>query len=155
MRYLLTALALVAASTLTSNAQTVQPLLDGQNYVFMAQTSQPLSGSERRLTINSYFLKITKDKIVCNLPYSGNSQVASTDAMTSALDFTTAKFTYKATPMKNGWKVRIKPKNEAYLDELDLVIHPDGSATVEATFNGLDNISFAGMVADPSVLAAQ
>jgi hypothetical protein len=155
MKLLLTFLPLFAA-TLTAGAQTVKPLIDTQNYVFIAQSAQPLAGSERRLTINVYSLKITKDSVVSNLPYFGHMTVASTEAISNALDFTSTRFSYTLTPgRKGGWKVSIKPKDAAYLNQLKLTIGEDGFAVVQATFNGLDNISFTGMVADASVLAAR
>ncbi|HEV2354514.1 MAG TPA: DUF4251 domain-containing protein, partial [Puia sp.] len=84
MRYLISFLSFLAAAPLTTSAQTVKPLIDTQNYVFVAQSAQPLAGSERPLTENVYYVKITKEKIVSYLPYSGNSRIASTDAVTNA-----------------------------------------------------------------------
>lgn len=156
MKYLLAILPFLAIASLTTSAQSVKPLIDSQNYVFLAQSVQPLGSSERRLTINIYALKISKGKIVSNLPYSGRMTVASTDAMSNALDFTSGKFSYTVTPgRKGGWRVLIRPKDAGYLDELKLLINEDGSATLQATFNGLDDISFAGMVTDPGAVAAQ
>lgn len=156
MKYLLTILPILFATAQSTTAQTIKPLIDTQNYVFIAQTVQPLAGSERRLTINTYFLKITKDKIESNLPYTGHMTVASTDAMANALNISTGKFSYSVMPArKNGWRVLIKTKDATYLDELKLSINADGSARLQASFNGLDDISFAGMVVDPSLLPVQ
>lgn len=146
MRYLLAILSFFV-STLAASAQSVKPLIDTQNYLFVASSAQPTGGSERRLTINTYTLRITKDKIVSNLPYFGRSTVTPTDAVESALMFTTDKFRYTVTPGKNdGWRIAIKPKETAYLDQLNLTISPDGYAIVHASFNGLENISFVGQI---------
>jgi hypothetical protein len=151
MRYLLAFLPFLApaftANAQTANAQTVKPLIDMQNYVFVAASVQPTGGSERRLTINSYNLKITKNQIVSNLPYIGNSSVVPTDAVESALMFTSDKFKYTVSPGKNdGWKIVIKPKEGGYLDQINLTISTDGFAVVHASFNGLGDISFTGQV---------
>ena len=156
MKYKLALLPVLIVAMMTTKAQTVQPLIDGQNYLFMAQSSLPLAGSERRLTINAYYLRITKEKIVSNLPYTGNATVANSDATANALNFTSSKFKYTITPdKKGGWRVIIRPRDAGYLDELKLAINPDGVAVLYATFNGLDNISYAGVVVDPGALAAR
>jgi hypothetical protein len=146
MRYLLALLPFLAPA-FTANAQTVKPLIDAQNYVFVAASVQPTGGSERRLTINSYTIKVTKNQIVSSLPYIGTSSVVPTDAVESALMFTSDKFKYTVTPGKNdGWKIVIKPKDAGYLDQINLTISTDGFAVVRASFNGLQNISFTGQV---------
>src|SRR5579863_6557736 len=123
MRYLLAFLPFLTAPALSASAQSVKPLIDTQNYVFVAASVQPTGGSERRLTINSYTLKITKDKIVSNLPYVGRSTVTPTDAVESALIFTADKFKYSVTPEKNGgWRIAIKPRTAGYLDDIKLTV---------------------------------
>jgi Domain of unknown function (DUF4251) len=150
MRYLLAFLPFLA-SAFTASAQSVKPLIDTQNYVFVAASVQPIGGSERRLTISTYTLKITKDKIVSNLPYIGRSTVVPTDAVESALMFTSDKFKYTVTPWKNnGWRIAIKPKVAGYLDQINLTINDDGYTIVHASFNGLENISFTGQLMAPT-----
>jgi hypothetical protein len=152
MRYLSAFLPFLAASTLTTSAQTVKPLIDTQNYVFVAQAVQPMAGSERRLTINSYTLKITKGKITSSLPYFGRENNVPSDEVESALAFTSSKFNYTITPTKDdGWKVSIKPKDTRDLSQIKLTISSDGYTVVNASFsgNGLDPIQFTGMIVAP------
>ncbi|HET6253976.1 MAG TPA: DUF4251 domain-containing protein [Puia sp.] len=149
MRYLLALLPLFFASTLTANAQTIKPLIDSQNYVFIAQIAQPLGTESRNLTYGTYNLKITKSKIVCSLPYYGRSRVAS-DPGTNPLEFTSNKFKYTVTPHKDGWKVSIKPRDAGDLDLLEIYVYPEGNANVQATFNGRDPIGFTGTVIAPT-----
>ena len=152
MRYLLTFLPFLATSTLTTSAQTVKPLIDTQNYVFVAQAVQPMAGSERRLTISSYTLKITKGKIISSLPYFGRENNVPADEAESALAFTSSKFTYTITPTKDdGWKVSIKPKDTRDLSQIKLTISSDGYTVVNASFSGnnFDPIQFTGMIVAP------
>jgi hypothetical protein len=148
MRYLLAFLPFLTASTLSASAQSVKPLIDTQNYVFVAQSVQPLAGSERRLTINSYTLKITKGKIISNLPYFGRENNVPSD-VESALSFTSSKFNYTITPTKdNGWKVSIKLKDTRDVSQIKLTINSDGYTVINASFsgNGFDPIQFTGAV---------
>jgi hypothetical protein len=152
MRYLLAFLPFLTASALSASAQSVKPLIDTQNYVFVAASAQPMAGSERRLTINSYTLKITKGKIISSLPYFGHENNVPSDETESALAFTSSKFTYTITPTKDdGWKVSIKPKDTRDLSQLKLTISSDGYTVVNASFsgNGFDPIQFTGMIVAP------
>ena len=147
MRYLLALIPLLALSSLSAKAQTVKSLIDTQNYVFVAVSVQPLNNSERRLTINKYTLKVTKNEIVSTLPYMGRMNAVPSDDVESALAFTSDKFSYSATPTKkDGWRVSIKPKDARNLDQIKLTINSDGFAVVQAIFDGLDPVSFTGSI---------
>jgi hypothetical protein len=151
MRYLFAFLPFLV-SAFTASAQTVKPLIDTQNYVFVAASVQPMAGAERRLTINSYTLKITKGKITSSLPYVGRENNVPADETESALAFTSSKFNYTITPTKNdGWKVSIKPKDTRDLSQIKLTISSDGYTVVNASFsgNGLDPIQFTGQIVAP------
>jgi hypothetical protein len=149
MRYLLTFLLLLFGSTLTTRAQSVSSLIDSQNFVFTANTAQPEGSIARGLSNFTYSIKITKDAIVCGLPYWGRSTTAFDDGH-SPLEFTSKKFSYKLTPgKKDGWKVLIRPKDNSEFVELQLNIAADGNTSVSASFNDRQPISFGGAIAAP------
>jgi Domain of unknown function (DUF4251) len=146
MRYLLADLSLFFASTLATRAQSVKPLLDSQNYVFVANAAQPIGSSAHGLAEFRYTIKITKDTVVCGLPYWGRSTTAF-DNGESPLVFTSKKFSYKITPGKNdGWKVLIRPKDSPESVDLQLNIGADGFTSVTASFNDRQPISFTGAI---------
>ena len=146
MRSLLTFLLLSFASTLTTSAQSVKPLIDSQSYVFTANTAQPEGSAARGLSNFKYTIRISKNTIVCGLPYWGRSSSATDDGQ-NPLDFTSEKFSYKIAPRKDGWKVSIRPKDTPTYVELQLVIGPDGYTSVSASFINRDPISFDGAIA--------
>jgi len=149
MRYLLTFLMLLFASTLVTRAQSVSSLIDSQNYVFTANSAQPEGSVARGLSNFKYTIRISKDTIVCGLPYWGRSTTAFGNDQ-GPLDFTSKKFSYKLTPgKKDGWKVLIRPKDNSEFVELQLNIGSDGYTSVSASFNDRQPISFSGAIAAP------
>jgi hypothetical protein len=150
LRYLFTFLSLLAASTITVTAQSVQPLIDSQSFVFSAQTVQPLRSGARPISTGNYSLRVTRDSIVCALPYFGNSNSANLDLTANVLRFRTTKFKYSVTPRKkDSWKVSIKPRDNPYVDQLVLIVGSDGFTTLNIDLNGYDSISFNGAVIEP------
>ena len=148
MRRLLTYLPLLLASTLATRAQSVKPLIDSQTYTFTANTAHPEGSVARGLSNFKYTIRITKDTIVCGLPYWGRASAA-TDDNQNPLNFTSSKFSYTIAPRKDGWKVSIRPKDTPTYVELQLVIGPDGYTSVSASFVNRDPISFDGAIATP------
>ena len=146
MRHLLALLPLFLASTLPARAQSVTPLIDSQNYVFVANSAQPRGSLARGLSNFKYTIRISKDTVVCGLPYWGRSSNAFDNGQ-SPLDFTSKKFSYKITPGKNdGWKVLIRPKDSPESVDLQLNIGADGFTSVTASFNDRQPISFTGAI---------
>jgi hypothetical protein len=143
-------LALFAAAPLYSAAQPVKPLIDSQNYTFLAQVAQPLHGSIRHLTTDDYTLEVSRDKISSYLPYFGRAYVAPMDPTQSVLEFTSSKFSYILTPRKkDGWTVSIKPKDNPDVQQILLTISSDGYSSLQVLFTSRDPITFSGMVLAP------
>jgi hypothetical protein len=146
---LLILLASIAPPT-SATAQPLKTLIDSQTYVFQAQSAQPLRGTVRHLTTDNYTLKITKDKIVSDLPYFGRAYVAPTDPQQTGIAFTSKEFKYTVTPGKRGgWTVVIKPKDNKDVQEIQLTISADGYTTVQVINSNRDPITFNGIVAKP------
>jgi hypothetical protein len=150
MRYLSALLPLLITSSLTTNAQSARPLIDSQNYVFLAQIAQPLHGPIRHMTTDNYTLQITKDKIVSDLPYFGRAYTAPLDPAQNGLQFTSEKFSYTLTSgKKDGWIVVIKPKDNRDIQQLQLNISSDGYSSLQVLSTSRDPISFNGVITAP------
>jgi hypothetical protein len=141
---------LLFASPLATTAQSAKPLIDSQNYVFLAQIAQPLHGPIRHMTTDNYTLQITKDKIVSDLPYFGRAYTAPMDPDQNGLRFTSEKFSYTLTPgKKDGWIVVIKPKDNRDIQQLQLTISSDGYSSLQVLSSSRDPISFNGVITAP------
>ena len=131
-------------------AQSIKALVDSQNYVFQVQTVQPLRGPVRNMTTSIYTLKITRDRIVSDLPYFGRAYVAPIDPTKDALQFTLNSFDYAVTPgRKEGWNVVIKPKGNGDIEKLELNISSAGYTSLQVLSSNRDPISFNGIITPP------
>ena len=129
----------------------VKNLVESQNFVFKAQTAQPMSGRTRQLT-SEYDLKVLKDSIIAYLPYFGRAYSAPINPSDGGIQFTSSVFEYKKTDRKKGgWDIQIKPKDGKDVWQLNLTILKNGSATLLVNSNNRQSISFSGYVADPTV----
>jgi Domain of unknown function (DUF4251) len=135
----------------TVKAQSVQPLIDSQSFVFSAQTVQPLRSGARPISTGNYSLRVTRDSIICALPYFGNSNSANLDLTQNVLRFKTTKFEFSVSPRKkDSWKISIKPRDNPYVDQLVLIVGSDGFTTLNIDINGYDSISFNGALTAPA-----
>lgn len=133
-----------------SSAQPVKALVDSQNYVFQARTAQSLHGNIHQLTTDNYTLKITKEKIVSDLPFFGRAYVAPMDPGQTGFNFTSKDFEYTVTPgKKDGWIVSIKPKDFKDVQKIQITISSAGYAGVQIISTSRDEISFDGVVSPP------
>lgn len=140
-------LALLAAFPRGAAAQPVKNLVDSQNYVFQAQSVQSMRGPLRQITTDLYTLKVTRQKIVSDLPYFGRAYIAPSDPTKSPLRFTLKSFDYTVTPgKKQGWTVMIRPKDNKDIQEMQLDISSAGYATLEVISANRDAITFSGII---------
>jgi hypothetical protein len=123
--------------------------INDRKYTFIAEYVQPLGGIQRYLT-SDYDLRVTKDSVIAFLPYFGRVYMDvpynSTD---DGIKFTSTKFDYKIEPKKKGgWIITIKLNDVRRTSQLILEAFPGGSATLQATSNSRDAITFLGYIKD-------
>lgn len=126
--------------------EAIKTMVNTQQYVFRAQSVQPLSGATRQLT-SEYDLGVTKEKITSYLPYFGRAYSAPVNTSQGGIQFTSTSFDYTATDRKRGgWEISIKPKDAPEVQQLNLVISEDGYATLNVTSTNRQPISFTGII---------
>jgi len=145
-------IAFIAATAVTAQKQpgakaiAIKNAVDSQHYTFSAQYANPLRGGQRYLT-SQYTIIVSKNNIVCDLPYFGQSTTAPLPGSEGGIHFTTSNFTYSVTPTKkSGWEVNIKLKDVNEVEQLSLSIFSNGTATANVTSTHRDPISFNGYV---------
>jgi hypothetical protein len=143
---------LLFISMITINAQdkkdknTIANAVGTKNYVFVAQTAQPASGSLRQLT-STYQLEVKGDTVTADLPYFGRAYTAPVDPSRAGIDFTSSDVEYTNTPRKKGgWSILIKPKGNVDARQLILDISANGYANLQVISNSRQSISFSGYV---------
>jgi hypothetical protein len=129
----------------------IKNLVDGQNYVFVAQSATPMSGRLRQLT-SDYDMKVTKNSVITYLPYFGRAYQAPIDPTKGGIQFTSKDFEYTATPgKKGGWNILIKPKDYQDVQQINLSISDGGYGTLQVISTSRQPISFNGIIQAPAV----
>jgi hypothetical protein len=133
----------------------IKKLIESKNYVFIAESANPLSGSVIRLT-SIYFLKINKDSLDSHLPYFGVAFRAPMVTNESPLSFLSTDFNYSMKESKKGaFQVRIRINKPEDPDLMMLSVSNSGYATL--TVNSMDRqtISFYGEIVSADFLKKQ
>lgn len=142
------------SSLITVNAQdkkddkntVIANAVETKNYVFVAQSAQPVSGRLRQLT-STYLLEVKGDTVTADLPYFGRAYTAPVDPSKAGINFTSSDFEYTTTQRKKGgWSILIKPKGNVDARQLVLDISANGYANLQVISNSRQSISFGGYI---------
>ena len=149
LKRLLALFAIVLSSTFVKGQDLdkaqVKSFVDSKEFTFKARTVIPMTGGSRQLT-SDYDVKFLGDSIVSYLPYFGRAYSAGYGEG-GGIEFTSTKFDYKAKARKKGgWDIIIKPKDVRDVEEMDLTLSDDGSASLRVSSNNRQPISFYGVV---------
>jgi hypothetical protein len=125
----------------------IRSLVESQHYDFRATSVTPMSGRSRQLT-SDYDLKITKESLVCYLPYFGRAYSAPMDPSQGGIQFTSKEFDYTVSNGKRGgWDIQIKPKDHRDVQQMNLSLSEDGYGTLQVISTQRQPISFYGNIA--------
>ena len=137
---------IIAQASTSAQSSAMQTLLEAKHYTFTAQYAQPLSGRQVNLT-TLYTLTITKDSLICDLPYFGEAYVAPLNPADNDLHFISNHFDYTVMPAKKGrYIVVIKPKDRTAISQLYLSVSQKGYASLQVIPNNKEAISYYGLV---------
>lgn len=133
----------------SSKAASLQKMLEDQQYSFKPQSVTPLSGRLRQLDAG-YELKVSKEKITCQLPYFGRAYSAPMDPAANSFQFSSTQFkhTVKARK-KDGWNISIVYSDAGDVKQMQLTVFSNGSASLQATSNNRQSISYNGYITAP------
>ena len=127
-------------------AAKIKELIINQDYTLKAQTTTPLSGRLRQLT-SDYDLQVSKDVIISQLPYFGRAYSAPINPSDGGIQFTSKDFEYRLTDKKKGgWDVAIKFKDAGDVQQMQLSIFNNGTASLQVISNNRQAITFNGYI---------
>lgn len=128
-----------------AKAEAVKNLVEGQRYVFIAQTVLPMGGRSRQITPDFDFT-VTKDTIISYLPYFGRAYNVPLPNE-GGVKFTSTDFEYTKTDgKKGGWDILIKPKDNRDIQQVRINITESGYAFLQVTSNNRQPISYNGFI---------
>jgi hypothetical protein len=127
-------------------AAKINELIQNQDYTFKAQSTTPLAGRLRQLT-SDYDLRVSKETIVSQLPYFGRAYSAPINPAEGGIQFTSKDFEYTVTDKKKGgWDILIKFKDAKDVQQMQLSIFNNGTASLQVISNNRQAISFNGYI---------
>ena len=155
--YLITFLSLLGATLLWSCSNTrhdqkptqaqLQNIIQNQRFIFTAESVTPMRGTIKILT-TPYDVTVKKDTLISYLPYFGRAYQAPISQTDVGVKFTSTKYEYSVLPgKKNSWEVKIVPRDNTDIRQMNFNIFNDGSATLDILSNFRDAISYRGRIA--------
>jgi hypothetical protein len=129
-------------------ADEIRQLVESKNFVFKAESANPVSGGTRQLS-PGYDLTVTNSSIVSYLPFYGRAQTIPI-GNDGGIKFTSTNFDYSAAAGRKGkgWQVTLKTKDVSHVQLMYLTIYDNGNATLDVMNIHRDNISFRGYISD-------
>lgn len=132
----------------SASRSTIQNKIAEKEFVFEAQTILPQRGATRQLT-SYYFLQVSKDTVVSDLPYFGRAYSAPINPSEGGIRFTSTSFEYNMKDSKKGgWGILIKPKDVNDVQQLQLNVFDNGRASLQVISNNRQPISFDGLITE-------
>ncbi len=123
----------------------VKAMVEASNYVFKAQSANPMRGGTFNLT-SEYDLRVAQDTLIAYLPYFGRAYQAPMDPTDGGIHFTSTRFSYNKQETKNGWEISVKPVDAKGVEQIFLSISQDGYANLRITSTNRDPITFDGYI---------
>lgn len=125
-------------------AAEIKQMVSSKNFVFKAQFALPMGGSSFQLT-SEYDVRVTKDTIICFLPYFGRAYTAPMNPSEGGIRFTSKDFQYTVSnKKKSGWDIVVKPRDVNNVQQLTFYISESGYGSLQVTDNNRQPISFNG-----------
>jgi hypothetical protein len=127
--------------------QALANLVESQHYTFVALTVMPMGSGTHELNPGDYDLKVTKESIICYLPYFGVGYSAPADPTKAGIQLTSREFDYVVSVKKRGgWNILMKPKDNRDVQRLSLSISDNGYATLQVVSTERQPISYYGAI---------
>ncbi|MBG9377795.1 DUF4251 domain-containing protein [Panacibacter sp. DH6] len=131
----------------TTEMSATAKLLWKKTYQFTATTVQPMTGRERNVAGNNYTLKVSAASVIADLPYFGKSNTAPIGTSDVGMKFSSLDFAYSSQELtKSREQVTIKPKDIQDIQEIYLIVYPDGTADLRISSMNRQPISYRGKI---------
>lgn len=145
-------LVLYSACSVTSNQGradnelNMESLLKSRNFVFKAQTANPMRGNLVQLT-SEYDMVVANDTLRTFLPYFGRAYASPTYNGEGGIKLTTTNFEYLLSgKRKKHWNLTLKPIDDQTIQQMTLSVSENGYANLRVMSNNRDPINFNGVV---------
>ncbi len=126
------------------STKTIKSILDGKRYSFVPRTMIPMRGQTRQIT-GTFSLDVKGDSLVVYLPYTEQSYSAPINPSDAGYNFTSTNYDYTVKEgKKKRYEVSIKVKDRISGTQFFLTVFDAESASLQATSNDKQSISYNG-----------
>lgn len=133
--------------TQTAEYQKLKESVDTQTFIFAPNYIIPSGELQSKYLSPGYFVTLTKDEIIVNLPYLGMTTSTNFDGRFTGYDFTSKKYIYNIkSDKKNNWLIDVNFKDYKENLEMTMKISPKGKATVTLVSFSRQQVTFTGKV---------
>ena len=124
----------------------IKSAVDSQHYTFYPDAATPASSKQRFLS-PGYFVQVSKDTVICDLPYFGRAYTSAVNSTEAGIKFTATRFDYSSEIKKKGDRdITIKTKDIPETQTLVFTIYENGKAYLQVRNNNRQQISFSGYI---------
>lgn len=125
----------------------VAEMVEARQYKIQVQQAFSMRGRQINLT-GTYGMIVAPERILCDLPYFGQSFSGSGYGSESGVKLDSKDFTYESKPTKkSGWDVTITPKDDVKdIRNVMMNISSDGYISLNFTFNTRSNMRYSGVI---------
>lgn len=130
------------------DAAVTKAMVEAKNYVFRAQLAYPQNGRSLNLT-SEYDLIVRPDSVISFLPYFGRAYAAPMNQAEGGIKFTSTDFEYTLEKRKKrSWEIAIRPRDVSGMQQMNLTIFDNGSASLRVNSLNRQGITFHGYVTE-------
>ena len=132
-----------------AEAAATKNLIDSKNYLFEARSTTPSCVKFKRLSYG-YYVKISGDTLISNLPFFGKSTAPTLPSENNGISFTSINFEYKVEQRKKGgWDIIAQPKDYGDIQKMIFTVFENANASLQVISQSRSAISYSGYITAP------
>jgi hypothetical protein len=124
-----------------------KPKVENKTFHFTAEYISPMKGGRRYLTGN-YFLTVTNESVICELPYVGRVYSPSMSG-DGGIKFMSTDFTVETKARKKGgWDITVRTKDTSGNFVFRVTMFEDKTGSIGVTASDRESINYSGKFSD-------
>lgn len=126
-----------------------EALINSKNFVFEAERANPMGYRTIILDFNTYTMKVSEEKVTCDLPYFGRGYNVAYGSSDGGMKFEGKPEKITIEKKKKGYNIKMTVKGERDVYVLLFSVFYDGGANVSINSNNRGVISYDGKIRAP------
>ena len=124
----------------------IKGLAERKNFKFFAETMNPSKGRVRQIAGQNYYLTVSPDSVISDLPYFGRAYSAPIGNSDVGMKFIVTEYDYEISERKKGgYTIIISPKS-GDARKITLTMGSEGNTTLNIISNNRETITYNGYI---------